>query len=224
MQLLETGKFPSGSPEDGPEGYVGGADWRDRLANAVRVGEDWLGWLHLGLMCYHQGDVAGARAAWQRSREAYENPWAMRNLAWIAWEASLDDEAAALYIAAVRAAPACAPLAIECGRKLLAMERSKAWLDLIAELPDDVRTLGRVRLLEGQAALAVGALDRVASLFDGSLIVEDLREGERSLSDLWFEYQTLRVSREASIPITEALRERVRESYPVPETLDFRMS
>jgi hypothetical protein len=64
----------------------------------------------------------------------------------------------------------------------------------------------------------------VAALFDGSLVVEDLREGERSLSELWFEYHTHRISQEEDLPIDESLRSRVRTSYPVPEFLDFRMS
>jgi hypothetical protein len=97
-------------------------------------------------------------------------------------------------------------------------------LELLHLLPAELRGAGRIRLLEGQAALAAGDLDRVALLFDGSLVVDDLREGERSLSQLWLDYHTERVSRAENLPVDEALKERVRRTYPVPAFLDYRMS
>ena len=85
-------------------------------------------------------------------------------------------------------------------------------------------TCHRLRLLEGRAALQVDDLDRVAQLFDGNLVVPDLREGELSLSQVWFDYHARRVSRAEGLPVDDALRARIRELYPVPSTLDFRMS
>ena len=93
----------------------------------------------------------------------------------------------ALYALALELHPDIPQLAIECGRKLLEMERPQMWLDLLEILPETIRNMGRIRLLEGQAALAVGDLDRVAPLFDGTFVIDDLREGERSLSHLWYE-------------------------------------
>ena len=54
--------------------------------------------------------------------------------------------------------------------------------------------------------------------------IGDLREGERSLSNLWFQYHERRLSVEESIPVDDALRARVRREFPVPAQLDFRMS
>ena len=39
------------------------------------------------------------------------------------------------------------------------------------------------------------------------LVIDDLREGERTLSHLWFEYHMRRLSREEGIPMDDALRE-----------------
>ena len=104
------------------------------------------------------------------------------------------------------------------------MERPQVWLDLLDVLPEAIRTAGRIRLLEGQAALAVGDFDRVAQLFDGSLVIDDLREGERSLSHLWFAYHARRISVAEGIPDDDTLRERVQREFPVPAAIDFRMS
>jgi hypothetical protein len=79
-------------------------------------------------------------------------------------------------------------------------------------------------LLEGQAALAVGELDRVKRLFLDAPSVNDLREGERSLSQLWFDYHERRLSALKDVPLDDDLRVHVRKEYPVPPEIDFRMS
>jgi hypothetical protein len=55
-------------------------------------------------------------------------------------------------------------------------------------------------------------------------VVIDLREGERALSDLWFNLHERRLSAQENIPIDDALRARVRREFPPPPAIDFRMS
>lgn len=225
LALLKRGLLPALDPEVWPEGYVIQAAWREMLETSVASRRiTWFAWYHLGVMRYSAGDSDGAREAWERSMAAEPNAWSARNLAFLAFEAERFDAAASFYQQALRMQPSLLPLATEAGRRLLAMGRPQLWLDLLEELPASLRSAGRIRLLEGQAAVETGALERAAQLFGGSLIVDDLREGERSLSDLWFAYQTARVSREENVPASDALRARVRERYPVPDFLDFRMS
>jgi len=152
------------------------------------------------------------------------NPWAARNLAVLACEEGAADAAVTHYTAALAQIPGHLPLVIESGRQLLSLGRGEDWLIVADALPPSVRRVGRVRLLEGRAALETGDLDRVALLFDGTLVVDDLREGELSLSELWFEYHTRKLSRDEELPIDDALRARVRRDIPVPAFLDFRMS
>ncbi len=87
-----------------------------------------------------------------------------------------------------------------------------------------MRNAGRIRLLEAQAALAVGDFGRVETIFADPPIVADLREGERSLSQLWFEFHEQRLSAEEGRPVDDTLRARVRREFPVPQAIDFRMS
>ncbi|GAG21051.1 unnamed protein product, partial [marine sediment metagenome] len=180
LALLNDGALPDLEPNAEPRGYMIQSEWHAMLDDAVSAGNtNWAAWLHLGVMRYQNGERDAAREAWSRSLEAVRTPWALRNLALLAWEAGRFDEAAEHYAAALRLRPALLPLAVECGQNLIAMERSEVWLDLLDVLPEAIRTAGRIRLLEGQAALAVGDFDRVAQLFDGSLVIDDLREGER---------------------------------------------
>jgi tetratricopeptide (TPR) repeat protein len=225
LELLEDGALPNLDPDTEPTGYLVQAEWRSKLETAAQAGHDnWATWLHLGVMRYAAGERDTAREAWEHSLQAIRTPWALRNLALLAWEDAHFDEAAELYAAALRLRPTLLPLAVECGQKLIAMEHPQIWLDLLAILPDNLRTAGRIRLLEGQAALAVDDFDRVAQLFDGTLVLDDLREGERSLSHLWFDYHARRISVAEGIPVNDALRDRVQREFPVPDALDFRMS
>lgn len=148
----------------------------------------------------------------------------MQNLAVLAWEEERLDDAAELYVAAWRMQPSLLPLAVECGRILIDAGRPHEWLDLLAELSESARNVGRIRLLEAQAALAVGDFERVECLFADKVVVVDLREGERSLSHLWFEFHEQRLSAKESVPIDDALRARVRREFPLPKEFDFRMT
>ena len=227
LALLEEGALGEADPEQEPLGYMVQPEWRELLEQAVAAGKGahWSAWLHLGVMRYYAEDFAGAKQAWEQSLAACETPWARRNLAVLAREEERTEEAGDLYVAAVRQRSNLFPLAVECGRFLLEAGRARDWLDLVEQsLVEPVRSAGRIRLLEGQAALAVGDFDRVEKILAENLVIDDLREGERSLSHLWFEFHAKKLSTEEGIPIDDALKERVKEEFPVPEHLDFRMS
>jgi len=70
----------------------------------------------------------------------------------------------------------------------------------------------------------VGDLDTVKCLFADKVVPPDLREGETSLSDLWFDFQERRLGVGENIPIDDGLRARVRRDFPLPKEFDFRMS
>jgi hypothetical protein len=226
IRLLEKGSFPVSDPRTPPLSFVVGEKWQALLEAACdSVSRDnWLALLHLGVMKYWSGDLQGARSAWERSQELGATPWTTRNLAILAWEEGCLENAAGLLIKALRMAPNLLPLAIECGRCLLEAGRTQEWLELLKELPGSIRMSGRIRLLEAQAALAENKLTMVASFFEEQVIVDDLREGERTLADLWFAYHARRVSNEENIPLSDDLKKRVSEKLPLPEEFDFSMT
>ncbi|NOR82693.1 MAG: DUF5107 domain-containing protein [Ardenticatenales bacterium] len=223
--LLRDGAMPTTDPDKAPSGYLVQAEWRAMLEEALHAGRgtNWLAWLHLGVMQHYVRDREGARRAWELSLACDRTPWAMRNLAVLALEDELFEDASQLYIAAWRMAPTIIPLAVECGRAQIKAGRPGEWLALLDELPKSLRFAGRIRLLEAQAALAVGDFDTVARFFAAKPIVEDLREGEISLSQLWFDYHEQRLSAAENIQVDEQLQARVRREFPMPQEFDFRM-
>jgi hypothetical protein len=157
------------------------------------------------------------------SSKQARTPWALRNLAVLARQDRRLDDAAELYAAACRMRPSLLPLAVECGRALIEAGRAHEWLELVGDLPGSIRDVGRIRLLEAQAALAVRDFEAVERTFAARPVVADMREGEVSLSQLWFDYHERRLSAAENVPIDDALRARVRQAFPVPKEFDFRM-
>jgi hypothetical protein len=226
LTLLNQGRLPGANPDVPPAGYLVQPEWRVLLEHSSRQDSTtgWLAWLHLGVMRHYAGDLEGARGAWLRSVERTPTAWGLRNLAMLAVEEQDFEEAADLILQAYRLNSTLPPLIVEMGQTLLAAGQPQRWLDLLDEMPERERTAGRVRFLEAQAALAVGDLERVERFLANPPAIVDMREGERSLSHLWVEYQARRLSAVEHIPVDDALYERIRRDFPVPRDIDFAFS
>ena len=225
VSLVQEGRIPETDPELKPQGFMIQDEWKALLEAYVKSGQDakWLAWLHLGVMRYSANDREGARQAWQQSLQLAATPWAMRNLAIIALEDGQTEASISMYIDAVHKQPDLLPLVVECGLILIQSGKAQEWLDLLAGLPERIRSTGRIRLLEAQAALAVGDFEQVEQFFADEIIIPDLREGEVSLSDFWYETQLKRLSSQENLEINDELRASVYRDFPVPAHLDFRM-
>ena len=221
--LLHDGDLPPADSAEAPPSYMVQAPWREMLESAAGDDANWSAWLHLGVMRYYTGDRDGAREAWERAQNLNETPWVLRNLAVLAREEDRLGDAADLLLTAARLKPDLQPLLVECARALLAAGRPGDWLQLLRSVPQPVRSAGRVVLLEGQAALAAGELATVERVIDEAREVDDLREGEVSLSDLWYGLHEQRLSAEEGVEIDDELRDRVRREFPPPAHIDFRM-
>ncbi len=226
LELVQTGNFPD-NPTDSPiAGIVTQSEWHQLLERALQQNPDagWEAWLHLGVMRLHRGDADGARQAWENSINNKRTAWALRNAAVLARRENRLDVAADLYHEAYSLHPDLLPLLIETARALIDAGRSADFLTLLAGANDTIRNHGRIHLLEVQAGLAVGDLERVGRLFEAGFEIVDYREGDEILTDLWVRYHVERISRAESIPADAALIRRVRRDYPLPTLFDFRMN
>ncbi len=223
LQLLRKETFPEVEPPVNPAGFMVQREWRERLEQARNWYTNWLVGLHLGVMYDYRGERDKAREAWERSVQNEPTALALRNLALLAAEEGKLDEAVDLYMQAETLQPESLPLLIEVIQVLLRAGRPMTALELIEGLPANQRQHGRIRLLEGQAALAKGDLPHVERILATPFVVDTLREGEPSLSDLWFSSHEQRVSAAEGVPVDAALRARVRREFPLAREFDFRM-
>jgi len=208
--LLAEGVFPALSERPYGDGWLVQPEWRQLLEEAVtREANHKAGaWLHLGVMRRAAQDTAGAEAAWQESLRLGETALALRNLATLAAHRGDPAAAALLWERAHRRDPELFPLALEMVVGLNAAGRHADALARIAAFPEAWRSHGRIRLQAAVAHHALGDLDTVKRfLADATLEVIDLREGENTLTDLWF----------------AVMKDEAGKPLPPPRWLDFRM-
>jgi tetratricopeptide (TPR) repeat protein len=223
LELLQTGNFPENTSPPAVS-FMVQWEWKTLLERAVETGPNWLACLHLGLMRHYSGDTAGAQQVWSKSLAFKRNPWALRNLGMLALAADQMDIAVEHYLEAVHLAPDLPALAVECGRAFIKANRPGQWIALLPSFSDSMRARGRMRLLEARARLALGQIDQAGEIIDTLPVIEDIREGELSLSQLWLEYNVQCLSRQQNDPITPELISQARRQFPLPADLDFRMT
>ncbi len=223
LALLEQGALPEGDPSKDPGTAMVQPEWRDLLEDAVRAGRGshWLAWHHLGIMRLEARDVEGARDAWQRSIDCRPSGWAYRNLAVLHQRAGDARAERECLRRAWEIGPQIAAIAIEYAHVMIAAKDFEALGAFMKSLPEPIRMHERLRLMSAQAALERGDLDEVAALLDHDFAT--VREGEVSLTDLWFSLHEHRLASAEHVPIDDALKHRVRREFPPPHRIDFRM-
>jgi tetratricopeptide (TPR) repeat protein len=225
LSLLAQGDFPSRAPDAEPGAWMVQPEWRSLLEQAIGQGrgDHWLGWLHVGLMRFAADERDPAREAWQHSTRLAPSAWAFRNLAQLARLDGDMPRAVEFYQRACQLAPPLRPLATEYCEVLLAANRPRQAIQAIQSLPEAIRAHSRIRLLEAQAGLMLGELQRVTPVLAEDFELVDLREGETSLSDLWFAYQAARLAQKGRPP-ADSSPEDLQSRLPPPKHLDFRVT
>ena len=87
--------------------------------------------------------------------------------------------------------------------------------------------MDRVKISAAQAAVKLGDLDYLKGFFTEEHY--DIREGESSLTDVWFEYCALKLAKERGIenPDQKTIDSLIDEAWdicPPDKAIDFRMS
>jgi tetratricopeptide (TPR) repeat protein len=171
----------------------------------------------------HQGEADAAAAAFEESLRQRRTAWAIRALAVLDAARGRRGRAADRYREALALRPDLVPLAVECAASHIAAGQAEEWLAIGPTLPPEVRDHGRVRLLTGRAWLETGRLAELERFLADPPEVADMREGEVSLSDLWFSLREARKREQLGRPLDDRERRALRRSDPPPPAIDFRM-
>lgn len=224
LTLIERGALPEPHPTDEPLGYQIGAHWEERLLrSAARGGGHWYCYYQLGVIRAHMGDMAKAREYFGMSLEQERNPWALRCLGVIADMEGDTEQAAELLQQAVAMEPEY-HIALETLAALKKLGRNMAILDVYNNLPHVVRERGRLKIACCEALIEIGMFSSAEDILMGDIELNDVREGEVKLSDLWFSLCAHKEARARGVEFSSELLDEVKATVQVPEKLDFRMS
>jgi tetratricopeptide (TPR) repeat protein len=167
------------------------------------------------------GDAEAALTSWQESVREQSNAWAWRNLGLLTAERD-GQQALDAYGRARDLAPGLASLAEEQLRLMLELGRPEELLATLDRLPGELAARPAVRLLEAQAAVALGDSARAGAVLEAGLVVPQIREGAQLLEDLWYGYRALMLAAAHGWGADEA-QERARRE-PLPAVYDFSMT
>ncbi len=225
--LLDKGYLPCPSTEKAPVSYVIGKFWRDMMEDsaATEQGRTWYTYLMLGATKYELRDIEGAKKAWETSLMLAPSLWANRNLAMLYKNEFGDLKNAAIYMdAAADLAPAkeCRAFLYEYGTLLTDIGRDSEWMKLYQTLNSTLRAHGRLRVCVVKALLNLKKLDEASEMLKAGFVLNDVKEGELSVSKLWQDIHREIVERDLSLSGDAAVK-KAEELYPLPYELDFRM-
>ena len=222
MHLLQQGTLPDHDVNEPIVSYVSGEFWKNLLKQKLR--ENWYDHYQLGVIYCADCQFDEAMTYFKRSNELQENPWALRCMAQIQKNVLGDTASAADNMArAVQLKSDYRPLLWDCADALMADGRYADWLTVYAGLDEKFRTNGRIQFFVSVCLLQLGRLDEARELLTEDLVVDDLKEGEYSISQLWIELYRQILGRDRGVDSANIADSDVLQEYPLPYKLDFRM-
>ncbi|MEX0745718.1 MAG: DUF5107 domain-containing protein [Phycisphaeraceae bacterium] len=226
LTLLETGSLPAGDPARPPASWMTQAEWQPLIERSLSEadGGHWSAHLHLGVMHACRSRHDDARRALQRSLNDAPSAWAHWFLAQIAATHERWDEAAEAYHAAHELAPTLTRPILECGRAWNRAGQPLRAIEALDDLPPSLRRAGEAAVVEGAAALLLGDVERVMSILTKPITIANLREGDTSLTSLWFRLHARKLTSADQSMDMETLKRRLIEEHPPPVAIDFRSS
>jgi hypothetical protein len=220
VSLLKNGYFKDACPCDVPSSWMYHAEWTEMLEKAVKGADEynWYTWLHLGVIYFVQRKIQDAKRALDYSMKLKPSCWALYALANVARVEGEKEKVAMLTMRASLMKPDDASLAKETAKMLLNGGMYVRLLEFIEKLPEDIARLGRMKFYKAFAYVYTGALEKAEMLLyeDEGITVPDIREGENSITDLWFQIEEKKAAREGKIFNPD-------KAEP-PLNLDFRMN
>jgi len=222
LELLRTGAFPTQCPRAEPASYMIQPEWLALLEKSVKSGasDHWCAWLHLGVMYWKNGEQDRAWEAFERSNALERNAWALRNMAAMKTASEDTDAAVALMLEAAQLLKQV-NLVLECGKLLITAQKYGEFAEFHKSLPEEFLALGRIRVMDIEASINLGEFEHALAVFADDLTVNDVREGEVLLSNLWV--QLHKKMMEKDTPGAEIEDKDVLAKYPLPASIDFRM-
>ena len=210
-QLVENGSFPESLPLEIPVSYMTGAWWYRKLSDAPA---HWAALYHLGVMVYAAGFPEKAGILFRDSIRRRENPWAWRALGRISVLGGEADSSLVYYQRALALLPDFLPLCLEYAQTLSRLEKHQELLSYLDSLDTSMSGKPRFEYLRAVADVALSRYEEAEAILNRPLIIPDMREGELSLCDLWFDLYQKKYA---------ISRQEAEVRFPLPEALDFRM-
>ncbi|HPA16381.1 MAG TPA: DUF5107 domain-containing protein [Verrucomicrobiae bacterium] len=221
-ELLTKGTFSTETLGGEPRSFNVSAGWVGVLRESAQErGATWLHHLHLGVARLEAGAFEEAREEFRSSLAQKESALAHRCLALLEERDGNIDGAQVEYERAWRFVGNDANLAIEICEFFARNERRQAFDTFVESLASSVAGHERIALAGAQIALEEGDYASVRRALQREFCT--IREGEVSLSDLWFASYLKEAEARKGGVLSDAESRQIMEQHPPPREIDFRM-
>ena len=208
--FLDTGRLDTPDPARQPMVFVTGKYFYERLRKYVDGMGDRTGWYahyQLGLFYFQEGDYEKAEEQLDASLADAENAWAYHGIASLYTVTGKKEKACSAMVSGIRLRMHDLSYVKEGFRLLVINGGYEKVIEIRQELEEPIRNEGRIRFYHIQALTGRGRYEEAYRLLmeNGGLRVDDIREVEVSLAELW-----------------KTLRDRLGyEDTEIPEPFDF---
>lgn len=186
--FLKTGIFPEYSVADAPHDFLADDTLHRRLADTIGTlnKDNWYAHYQLGLSYFMKENPERAKAHLLASNSIKENPWALHALAVLAVAQGNEAQAASAITAGYAYRKDDLSYLKETWKILLRCHSYDTIIALYERLPGNFREESRIRLGYLQALSHTGRETEVLEYLEKTdFVVDDLREGEDTLGELW---------------------------------------
>ena len=190
--FFETGELHCPDPETEPDAFWNGEEFlaylkKTTLKPLAPNYENWYAYYHLGILEFRKGNDKIAKEMYETSLKLQENAWALHGLACLSIHEENKNLAALYAQRGMELKRHCLSYQKE-GLKILSQcEAYRAILQQYAVMDEDMKSIGRVQYYYALGLVKTGRLEEADKLLNSEegIVVDDVREGEDSIQDLW---------------------------------------
>ncbi|MCT4544299.1 MAG: DUF5107 domain-containing protein [Vallitalea sp.] len=189
IDIIENNSFNNIDVNTPPKSFVLGDDWIDILENSSKSeGKDnWYVWYQLGVMYKYNKKYEKALDCFKKSLFIDVNKWAYHALAHLYIDIKETNKAAKYAVKSMELGNADYSLCESCLKLLLNNGLYNYIIKSYVNLADNVKSNSRIKMYLAFAYANTGFVEKADKIMseNGGLVVNDIREGEISITELW---------------------------------------
>lgn len=219
LHLLKYNCFENTNPDDEPISWIYQSQWEQKLIYAVNSvdSQNWYTWLHLGAIYFAQSRLSEAEKAFETSIKLMPSCWAYYGLCSLESVRGNKKNAAMFAYKALMYKRNDISIAKEAFKFLFEAEFYELIIEINKNFTEQIQNLGRIKMYVAYSYLKLEQIEKAEQILykDGGLCVNDIQEGEISITELWCDIERAKAIRDGKLFDFKTVE--------IPEAFDFRM-
>ena len=178
----------------------------------------------LGLLYYCEKDFGKSREYLSESIKENEEYYSLSALALLECNIFNNyDKAVKLIRRAVDLNPEYLPCSVKYGEIAIKAGAFNEFYEYYTKAPQSIKDAGRIKMYVGYCLVELGLPDKAKAYINDKLVIEDIREGEYAVSNVWLMLYKRQISKDENRNVNDISDKEVFDKYPLPYEIDFLM-